>query len=178
MEHLSLGYFLPNEIENLIIEFCYYPCKKVTTLNSQATVAFINSRNMPTPNTWKNLLTNRNQFDWNNFLKTNRRPYDCKSLINLKEVQHTVRMLNWHTIKSKRTTCSKFAQFKTKRSILHLLSRWSPAAYTLVFLIQRLLCSLDFPGCLNRYDTLDFESCLIANPNPLCMYVEAPIEFL
>ena len=169
---------LPKTLENLIVEFCYFPVRSTDGINSLATVCWLHSRNLPTPRSWKHLLGFNDSFHWKNFLSTSMYPSRASTLISLPEVRNTVKMLNWHVVKNTHTTAAKFAIFQTKKNILKQLQTWEVRTTAFVFLIQRLLCSLDFPKCLNKSDSLKFDGCFVSNPNPLCMYIRPPSDYI
>ena len=178
MDQYKITSILPEVLENLIVEFCYYPIRSVGAINSFAIICWLHSRNLPTPRSWKHLLHRNDQFHWKRFLSTSMCPGCASTLISLAEVRHTVRTLNWHVVKNTHTTAAKFTIFQTKKSILKQLQNWEVRTTAFIFLIQRLLCSLDFPRCLNKTDTLNFDGCIISNPNPLCMYLKPPGNYL
>lgn len=178
MKKITIHSTLPNELENLIVEFSYFPICTLNGINSLATLCWVHSRNLPTPRSWKKLLSHENSFKWKVFLKTCMIPYSPHTLISLREVRNTIRMLNWHIIKSTHTIATRYFMLHTKKNILHKLAYWGIHSSTLIFLIQRLLCSLDFPHCLNKSDIMNYNSCLISNQNPLCMYLHPPSDFL
>ena len=175
MEQFDLGFIgLPNELDDLIIQFCYFPKTRVAQINSLATVCFVTSKALPVPERWKLCLTDSGNFNWPAFLRTEMQPYTGETLINLSEVRNTVKLLNWHHIKNLHTPAASWALFLQKKIVMSRLRSWAPCTYTLVFLIQRLLCSLDFPRCLNRVDPFQIDCCCVKNTNLLCMSMRPP----
>ena len=169
-----------NGTEDLIVHFAY-GTKTLELLNDLAVVAFLNTKQMPVPVAWKKLLLFTDEleplFNWKAFLKTKHNPYIVETHISLRNVRLTVERLNWQFLKTQRCLAVTYLVSKyTKKKLLTLLIRWSPMTATLLFLVQRLLCSIEIPRALCSKARLNFhyKHFVIMNPNPLSMFLHAP----
>ena len=73
MKQLSMNYGrLPRDLQNIVIQFAYN-MKTINLLNDLALICFINSKNLPTPRSWKRLLNDDHtridefKFNWKQF---------------------------------------------------------------------------------------------------------------
>ena len=179
MERISLDFLkLPHQLEDLVVQFAYWPVRKVVALNTLGFATLMTTKALPVPSRWKRCLLSSGEFNWKEFLKTSCEPYEASTLISLSAVRYTVRLLNWHHVRALHTTASCWALYLQKKLVLARLKSWTPKTLTLVFLIQRLLCALDFPRSLNKSDCLELESVVIHNTNPLCMYCRPPKHYI
>ena len=171
---------MPSEIQTLITQFTYN-VKSIEQLNQVARYAWLNTRQISVPPTWKNLLLTRNgntHFDWSTFLKTNLNPWGISTLISHKGVRGTVQLLNWHFLKQQCTASSAWSRANYKHHILEELRFWTDKSADHVFYLQRLLCSVNIPECLNKYARgycqQHFKSIIITNTVPLSYFVNPP----
>jgi len=178
MERFTVNSCFSRDVENIICQFTF-DLRSFEELNTIATIAWVNSRNLPVPTSWKKLLDYHGQFKWKTFLSGKHfRPYDGETYIDLAEVKESVKILNWNYVKNQHIVATKFTRFLTKKAIMSALNHWSPFAHSLVFILQRLLCSIEFPKCLNKFDRFQFDKCLIRNPNLLSMYIGPPTHYM
>ena len=137
---------------------------------------------LPVPASWKKLLRYdiellEDIFCWRTFLETKYSPYCMRTLISLPKVRYTIDKLNWNYLKTKQSLAVNYliTQY-SKVKLMEHLETWSPVAETLIYQIQRMLCSIEIPRCLNknarRY--FNYKTFIITNPNPLSMYVNCP----
>ena len=179
MEPFTLDFLkLPHALEDICVQFAYWPIKNAAALHTIACATYMTSKALPVPTRWKKCLLQHGDFDWRTFLNTERQPYNAETLISLPAVRFTVRLLNWHHVRSLHTTAACWALYLQKKLVMARLKSWTPKTLTLVFLIQRLLCALDFPRSLNRTDIFEMDAVMIHNTNPLCMYVRPPSFYL
>ena len=177
--HVNYG-GIPNEIEDLIIFFAY-GIKTLELLNDLAVVAFLNTKQMPVPLAWKKLLLFSDdiipKFNWKAFLKTKHNPYIVETHVSLRNVRLTVERLSWQFLRTQRCLAVTYLVSKyTKKKLLTMLLRGSPMTATLLFLVQRLLCSIEIPRALCSKARMNFhyQNFIIMNPNPLSMFLHAP----
>ena len=170
---------IPRECEDLIVQFAYN-CTSIDMLNDMAMCSFMNSNQLPVPLSWKRLLVINGpdrEFSWKEFLKQGQNPYILQTLISLRSVRGTVERLNWLFLKTYRClSVSYLIDNYTKKKLLQMLTRWTTSTVTILFLIQRLLCSIEIPRALNSQAKkyFNYQQFLILNPNPLSMYIHAP----
>ena len=169
---------LPSVIEDIIIEYAY-AVSSLKFLNQSAFFAALNSRDCPVPETWKKLVhyeKNEWRFCWHEFLQTNFNPYCPQTLINLSAVRETIRNLNWFYVKTLRTNASNWCLYQTKAAVLYDFNFWTPRAVKNMFLLQRLLTSVDSSNFLNKKarDSMQFSTVMILPTDPLCMYLNFP----
>ena len=180
-EHISpirFDYGLPIELTDIIFSFAY-PLRNLKSLNRCAYFSWLTSKTVAIPKTWKKLLMYEDGFrifNWTEFLKTNFNPYSAQTIIKLSAVRETVRNLNWHYVVQMRVTASSWCLARTKKQILQDFSFWTPFTERNIFLLQRLLCSVDCSACLNKHarERLAYSSVLICNPYPLCKFLNYP----
>ena len=169
---------LADVLQNLIIQFAYN-VKKIEHINQFASFAWMNSREASVPLSWKKLLIKKGisyEFNWCVFLQTRFDPFSISTLISLKEVRNTIRLLNWTYLKKQKTAAAIWVQAHYKCAILRDLFEWTPQAAKHIFFLQRLLCSVNIPECINRSMVPKTSNLLVQGTSPLCFYVN-PIRF-
>ena len=154
MNPFHISNTLPEDIENLIIQFAY-PITCLLQLNVCAYSAFRNASDLNVPFPWKRLLRNtRPRFAWKHFLLSNLNPYSPVTQISLAAVRDTVRRLCWGYLKYQPCLACKLARDLTKSEVLQILHFWTPCSCEIMYKIQRILCSVDISravikrGCL------------------------------
>lgn len=166
---------LPEVLMNLIIEFAYLPIKDISLLNTLANNAWLITRDSPIPVSWKKLkLRNAHRFDWNNFLKTEMNPWCIHTIIDLRSVRRTIEALNWSALKHQDNAACLWTRRNTKKSVLNELKTWSPKTSTYIFYIQRILCCIDIPKCLNRPCKCNIPDVIVANTQLLSFFINPP----
>ena len=176
MKQFKLAYHnLNSDLQNLIVDFTY-SMKSVDLLNDVAVVSFVNCTQLPVPFLWKKILTSKNEqrvFDWKAFLKTKKNPYSLKTLVDLKAVRETVKLINWNILKSSTYLYCSVMQSYTKQSVLKQLTSWSSNTVSLIYQIQRFLTCCD-PRTAFLRGKFRYDSVVFGNPNPLSIYVKSP----
>ena len=95
------------EIINIIFDFAYK--KTIRQIHYDTWTAKQSTFLMPTPLSWKNLITN-NKFDYAKFL-------GGENMINITSVKNALDLINWHSIRVKRNPISRYSRITTKAAI-------------------------------------------------------------
>ena len=171
----EIEFQLPTVLCDIIIQFCY-DIERLSILNNNAKLTYLNSRQLPVPNFWRNCLRYENRFasfNWTAFLSSDMNPHNMKTLINLEGVQNTIKILNWNHLKMSTSLMTTIMRTYQKNRLIRQLKRWDAHTTALIYQLQRYLvcCGKDNIFLRNQYN---FNLANIRNPTPLSLYIKKP----